>query len=198
MLAARRWALFLTSLFVLLAAGTAYAVTARVVQLQHEAGGYVSVVVAASKIAAHTPIAAADLKLVPLPRRLLTPGLLIDPATAVGKASAVALQPGDLVQAALLQRPVGAEPLRAYTLTNSSTVVIEPGVQVGDRLDVLAASHDKDGDHTALVLAGVEVIRTESDLRSRSVTLALTLEQAEALMQAEDFGRQVRLLRREA
>ncbi len=197
MLAARRWALLFTSLFVLLAAGAAYVAAARVQQLQREAGDFTDIVVAARAIDAHTPIVAADLAVERLPRRYLRAGLLTDPAASVGRASSVALQPGELLLEPMLRRPAGADPLRAYTLTSSAAVVIEPGIQPGDHLDILAAIHDKDGDRTSLLLAGVTVIRTQTDLRSRSVTLALSLDQAQALMYAEDFGRQVRLLRRE-
>lgn len=198
MLAARRWALLFTILFVLLSAAAAFAAAERMRSLEAAVGDEVAIVVAAVPIEAHTPITAAALATARLPRRYLRPGLLTDPSAAVGWSAAVPVKAGEVLTRAMLLKPLGDDALRAYTLTTSTTVVLEPGLLPGDRVDLLVAIHDKSSDRVERVLTGAVVIRVQNDPRSRSVTLALTVEQAVAVMQAENFGRQLRLLRPEA
>lgn len=194
--AAKRWAVVFTVLFVVLAGAAAYAAAAEIHRLQSDLGQTVQVLVAAVDIPAHTAITAAMIGTTRVPKRFWRPSLLRSADEAVGRGSQVPLKSGDLLTAPVLRQPQQSGPMRAYTFTAGSSVILEPEITVGDHIDILAAFHEKDQQYVRLLLSDVEVIRVTQDLRSRQITVLLSVEDARGVMLAENFARQVRLLRR--
>jgi len=169
----------------------------------------VQVVAAARAVAAGTTLAASDLVLKAVPPALTGPETMSDLSQVVGKVTRVPLVPGELVFRSKLVLPGGGAGLgthvppgyRAVTVAADEVKAVAGLLQPGDRVDVIATfSQEVAGaEKTRLLLEDVQVLavgkatevaaggRDAGELRS--VTLAVTPEQAIALTLAEETGR---------
>jgi Flp pilus assembly protein CpaB len=181
----------------LAAAGAVAAFWHQVQAWQNRHGSPVPLLVAAEDIPPLTALTPDRLATTPIEARDLPPGLHTDPAQVTGLVTAVPLRRGDLLTRAVLLPPDAMGEHRAFRLTESARggVVIPPGLRPGERVDILAAVKEGDRETVAPVLQGALVLEASAG-REPSLTLSLSLEEARRLMWAENYGRQVRVLRR--
>lgn len=158
-------------------------------------GTTVDVVVTARDVAAWTPLTEADLALRAVPEHYAGPAYLRSREEAVGRVPIADLPKGTGLPAYVLYTGPDLQPgERTWELRHDGTVLLETGLQPGQRVDVLAAGRlgDRDGVHS--VLQGARVLAVDAGGKNPAVTLAVTWEQAMALMQAENYARQVRVV----
>jgi len=169
----------------------------------------VRVVAAARAMPAGTVLTAADLVLTGVPPSLAGPETLTDLAEAEGKVTAVPLVPGELVLRSKLVHP-GTSPglgshlppgYRAVTVAADEVRAVAWLLRPGDRVDVIATFPREvaGADKSRLLLEDVQVVAVGRSTEVaggkgtsgevRSVTLAVTPEQAIALALAEETGR---------
>ncbi|MCG0238812.1 MAG: Flp pilus assembly protein CpaB [Firmicutes bacterium] len=197
MVETRRRAALAFLLAAVLASAAAWLFMQEVLRHQAALGRELPVLVAARPLPAWQPIGPGDLASQPVASRYLLPGLLTDPGAAVGKVPVAPLAPGEPVLAGLLRAPEEVPPdLRVVTLAAGERVVVEPGIAPGDRVDVVA-SYERDGVQvTEVYLVDVPVLDRVEEGTEVRVSLQLSLESARRLIHVENYGRQVRLLRR--
>lgn len=173
------------------------------------AGEEVRVVAAARAIPAGTALTASDLVLREVPPSLAGPETLTDLAQAEGKVTTVPLVPGELVLRSKLVYP-GTSPglggylppgYRAITLAADEVKAVAWLLRPGDRVDVIATFPREvaGADKSRLLLEDIQVVAVGRSTEAapgkgpggeiRSVTLAVTPEQAVALALAEETGR---------
>lgn len=168
------------------------------------------VVAAARAVPAKAVLAAGDLVLKEVPRTLVGVDFLSELDQAVGKVTKVPLLPGELLMRGKLAAPGEGEAglssqlpqgRRALTVAADEVKAVAGLVQPGDRVDVIAtlAGEVAGAEKSRLLLEDIPVLavgpRLESGQRvprgeaPRSITLAVTPEQAVALTLAEERGR---------
>lgn len=193
----------------LLTAALAYTYTA---SLTNQAGQptykMVPIVVARTAIPARTSILPAMLEVKRLPEPAVLPNSLRDPEEAVGAVTRDAVVAGEpLIRDRLW--PKGQQPgltfaipagKRAVTVAVNEVVGVGGFVKPGDLVDVLA-TFDREffgQESTVTVLQGVQVLAIAQTMKddgkadakvSTTVTLAVTLEEAQRLTLAEERGK---------
>ena len=170
-------------------------------------GGWV--VVARTDLPAATVIDAElsrdGLTLAPVPAGLVLPGLLRDPADAIGRRTSAFVSMGEpLTQASLGGSPgLGPPPLapgqRAVSVPLSAAgVALGPGA----RVDVVASTGEGLAGRTEVVVADAEVLATADGAATGDpmvggeALLRVTAPQALRITEALNFAREVRLLAR--
>ncbi len=170
-------------------------------------GGWV--VVARTDLPAATVIDAElsrdGLTLAPVPAGLVLPGLLRDPADAIGRRTSAFVSTGEpLTQASLGGSPgLGPPPLapgqRAVSVPLSAAgVALGPGA----RVDVVASTGEGLAGRTEVVVADAEVLATAGGattgdpMAGGEALLRVTAPQALRITEALNFAREVRLLAR--
>lgn len=158
-------------------------------------GETVAVVVAARPLPAWAPLAAGDLAVRPVPRRFAGPGHLASPAHLIGRMPVVAIPEGAPVPAyALYAGPELRQGELAWELRPSPNLILDARLRPGDRVAVLAAGGKGGQEAVRQVLAGARVLAVRQSEEEIAATLAVTLEQGKALMEAENFARQMRVV----
>ncbi|BDG59928.1 hypothetical protein caldi_10180 [Caldinitratiruptor microaerophilus] len=196
-----------------LVAGALAAVTAlaRLRALEAQLGEEVPAVVARVPLAAGEVIAPASLSTVGIARRYAFPSFYSDPAQVAGRVTRVPIAAGEPVLASMVARADGlALEQRVYTLVESERVFLEPDLAPGDRADVLVAYERGDNRLAEVYLQDALVVRVDTppapeavaaDLagpRGTRISLRIRLEEARRLAWAENFGQQIRVVRRPA
>jgi pilus assembly protein CpaB len=169
----------------------------------------VRVVAAARAMPAGTVLTAADLVLTGVPPSLAGPEAVTDLAQAEGKVTLVPLVPGELVLRSKLVHPGSGPGLgghlppgyRAVTVAADEVRAVAWLLRPGDRVDVIATFPREvaGADKSRLLLEDIQVVAVGRSTgvasgngpggEVRSVTLAVTPEQAIALTLAEETGR---------
>jgi pilus assembly protein CpaB len=209
-MSARRRALLLLALALMLGLLAASSVQRREAALDAALGPSTRVLVTAAPVAAGAALAQARPALRALPRRWAPPDALTDPAALAGAQAAVALPAGAYVTRAVLRTPGAAAPpvgpgervAEVVARGDPATVV------AGARVDVLVtreASGERPGT-TVLALEDVEVLDAAAapaaaDAAPQSgatvaASLRVTVSQAVYLAAAQSFARELRLLPR--
>lgn len=176
----------------------------------------VPIVVARTAIPARTAILPAMLDVKELPEPAVLPNNLRDPKEAVGAVTRDALVAGEPILRDRLW-PKGQQPgltfviptgKRAVTVAVNEVIGVAGFVKPGDVVDILG-TFDKEflgEESTVAVLQGVEVLAVAQTMKddgkadakvTTTVTLAVTLEEAERLTLAEERGK-LRLVLRPA
>lgn len=150
-------------------------------------------------------LARDGLTLAPVPAGLALPGLLHDPAEAIGRRTSAFVSMGEpLTQASLGGSPgLGPPPLaageRAVSVPLSAAgVALGPGA----RVDVVASTGEGLAGRTDVVVADAEVLATADGAASGDpmaageALLRVTAPQALRITEALNFAREVRLLAR--
>ena len=167
------------------------------------------IVVAATDLPAATVIddelSRDGLTLASVPAGLALPGLLHDPAEAVGRRTSAFISTGEpLTQASLGGSPgLGPPPLaagqRAVSVPLSAAGAV---LGVGDRVDVVASTGEGLAGRTEVVVADAEVLATADGasngdpMAAGEALLRVTAPQALRITEALNFAREVRLLAR--
>lgn len=194
----RRRGRMLLGLAVVLGTLTGWIANARTRELENQLGGRTLVLIAAQDIAPHTVIQREMLSLREIPLRYRMSGMipLSQQESVVGWVTLVGVKAGDLVTENMLARhPQGDPDRRTYTLAASPKIVFGDLAQ-GDRVDVLAVYRADNQDRSEIAVRDIPVLSAAQVGRQAQVTLLVTAEQAERLAWFENFGQQVRLLRR--
>ncbi len=167
---------------------------------QEQRGPEVAVVVAARAIPAHTKLTPELLTTIPIARRYVLPTYQTNLTALGGQVALVTIAPGDVITTSVAGPPAGLGPdERLLTVAAGEQVIMEPTIQTGDRVDMIVAFTDGGNDRSELYLTGLEAAAARRDGEQLlAVTLRLTLEQARQVVWAENFGRQVRLVRQPA
>lgn len=210
-MSARRRALLLGALALVLGGLAAADVSSREAALDRRLGGWVDVVVTSRPIAVGKPITADALAVRQVPGRFAPAAALADPGPAVGARAAVALPAGADVTTTVLggeEEPPPGAPVRSGERVADVTAIGRPALIVpGSRVDVLVTRDEAPGlqGRTVLAMEDVEVLASapagqdEGAGQPRvSASLRVTLRQAVALAAAQSFARELRLLPRAA
>lgn len=189
-----------------LAAATALA---RLRLLEAQLGEEVPAVVARTHLAAGEVIVPAALSTVGVARRYAFPSLYRDPAQVAGQVARIPITPGEPVLASMVAPADGlALEQRIYTLEAGERVILEPDLAPGDRADVLVAYERGDYRLAEVYLQDAIVVRIDAapspevagvnlaQPRGTRISLRITLEEARRLAWAENFGQQIRVVRR--
>lgn len=159
-------------------------------------GDRVPVAVAARPLSAGQPLRAGDLALRSTPAACAFSERVADPAAVLGHTLAVAVPQGAPVPTYALRPPPALHPgERAWEIRASERILLDSQIQPGDRADVLAAVGREGQGTVREVAAGVRVLAVDRSSRPDAVTLGVTPDQARELMTAENFARQVRVVR---
>lgn len=185
----------LIAVSVILAVGAAVTLINYAKAVKAQVGEMATVLAAAQPIPARTLITPGMLRQVELPRSYLHESLVSDLDTVSRSVSLISLQPGDLLVRSMLhpQSDMPADQ-RHVTLFAGKGVVFDPELSPGDTVDILASFRDGAADVTRLILSEVEVLAATP----KAITLILTLDQAQQVIWMENYGKQLRILRRPA
>jgi Flp pilus assembly protein CpaB len=152
----------------------------------------------------------AALVVVPAPEALVRPGVLTDPAEALGRRVAVPVGAGEpITQAVLGGGPgIGPAPLavgeRAVPVPLAAAGGGAAGLVVGARVDVVASTGEGLAGRTTVVVADAEVLAVAASATpdgvgaAGEVLLRVSSPQALRITAALNFSREVRLLVRPA
>lgn len=192
----RRRGRLLLSLSIVLGCLAAWAVHTRLREMERQLGVRVEVIVASADIPANAEIQAEMLTWREVPLRYVLAGMVpaTDQVDLVGGRAAVPIGQGQPVTRTLVVHPVSDLSLRSYTLTGSATVILG-ALEAGDRVDILAVYRAETGERSEIVMRDIQVVEVQADGKP-AATLAVTQAQAEQLAWLENFGKQLRLLRR--
>lgn len=163
--------------------------------LQAELGVMDTILVANQDIDPYTLLTTDMVRTAQIPRKFLQPSMVRDAETLGRSTTRVPLKRGDLITRPILME-VTDQPahMRHITLHAGKSVVMEPDIAAGDRVDIIASYRDgkADQDVTQVALVNVEVVSTNP----KGISLLLDMEQANQLIWLENYGRQLRVLRR--
>lgn len=162
-------------------------------------GRMVEVVIATRAIQPLTAVTAADVTVMKVPERFAGADHLSSTDQIVGKMMAVAVPKGaHLPRFALYTAPQLRPGERPWELHEGGNVLVDSGLQTGDLVDVLVASA-KGGQEVVLQIitrARVLDMRAREKERPLAISLGVSGDESRALMEAENFARQVRVVRR--
>ena len=138
------------------------------------------------------------------PSALLPTGSLDRPSQAVGRTAQFPLEAGEVLLASKLQRGdqggiahLIPEGLRAIVLPAAWLAGAPPPLATGDRMDLLAIHPQAAASSAGLILSDVEVLGTTGGTEApERIVLAVTLDQAQAVLQARASGYHMLLLAR--
>lgn len=159
-------------------------------------GETVPVVVAARALDAWVPITARDVSVWQVPVRFAGPERLFAPDDLDGKMLIAPIPEGAAIPSyAVYSGPELQPNRRTWELREAAKVILDRSIRPGDRVDVLAASSTEGEGIVQAVLSDVPVVAVRQEEKEFAVTLALTLDEGKVLMEAENFARQVRMVR---
>lgn len=207
----RRRALLLTGLALVLGTLAASDVSRRESALAEQLTPVVDVVVVRRAVEAGAPIPAGSLAVRRVPARYAPKGAFVHPRGLVGTRAAVALAPGTDLVPALLDDGQDAGPGAPVRDGERVVELVVRGsaelIRAGMRVDVLVTRDGPGGDGgaTEIVLQDAEVLDAEPGPEADGdvgeqvrVSLRVTVDQAPALIAAEQYAREVRVLSRAA
>lgn len=185
---------------VVLAVFAAWSVQNYVSTVQAKYGTTVKVVVAAQPIQARAVITEKMLDYHQIPLQAMLVGMVRveNQKDLIGQTLLVSLRPGDVLTKAMIGSNRTDDPnLRTYSMIMSERVLFPDGLANGDQVDLLASYKDKEGKQLSkVILTGIKVLEVKKEDRLQVVVLAVSAGDAETLAWYENFGQQVRLLRR--
>jgi Flp pilus assembly protein CpaB len=191
--AKRRIGLFL-GLSIVLAVIIAFTVHSRVASVEAQLGDQTAIYVAARHVPAQRPLTEDDLRTVRIPRSFVQAGMLTDAKDLLGQVSLVPLAPGDLITANMLTTryviPPGHRALRLY---RGQTLYFDDDLRPGDHVDLVATLVDDQRRETKLLLPRLPIV--ETDPRAQWVAVLVPEASANDVIYAENFARQLQLLR---
>lgn len=159
-------------------------------------GEMVGVVVAAKDIQPWIPVSAEDVKIRQVPRKYVDSQHINAPADVVGKMLSVAIPAGAGVPTYVIYSGLDLKQgERTWELRQTGNVVLDSGLQPGDRVDVMAAVTKASHESVQQILTGARVLSVQRKDKEFTVVLAVTMEQGKALMEVENFAKQVRVIR---
>lgn len=159
-------------------------------------GSQVKVVVAARPLHPWVPLTPGDLSTKQVPSPYTGPEHLTDPDQLVGRMLVAPIPAGAAIPSFALHAGPDLQPGEvAWELQSTGNVILDPHLQPGDRVSVLAATVNHEAEEVRQLLSGVRVVGVRSCEGGLAVTLAVTVDQGRALMAAENFARQVRVVR---
>lgn len=162
-------------------------------------GDTVPVVVAARALDAWVPITARDVSVQQVPIRFAGPERLPAPDDVDGKMLIAPIPEGAAIPGYAIYSGPDLQPhQRTWELREAAKVILDRSIRPGDRVDVLAAGSTDGEGIVRAVLSGVPVVAVRQEEKELAVTLALTLDEGKVLMEAENFARQVRMVRNPA
>lgn len=220
--ARRRRALLLISLALASGGLAASQVATRVRQVESAVGAPVPVVVMARDVGAGAELRPGDLAVRQVPERFVPPDALAAPEEALGLPVAAPIARGSQLTAAAIGAPGGEGvdgatpgPLRrgqrAVEVAVAGGEALAAGTGPGARVDVLVSTEPGAGAGTSFLAledvellgfggepasSGAEVAAPEAGGAAATATLRVTVRQAVYLTAAQNFAREVRLLRR--
>lgn len=161
-------------------------------------GTQVDVLVTARAVKPWTPLGADDVTVRRVPERFAGPDQLNRPDQVIGRMLIAAAPKGTpLYSFVLYSAPELHLGERAWELHAGGNLILDSHLQPGDVVDVLAApASGQTG--VRQILTGVRVLDAQAGNRDKPAMaiLAVTLDDGKALMEAENYARQVRVVRR--
>lgn len=149
-------------------------------------GATVPVLVTTRGIEAWSPMLAADVTVQEIPRRYAGEGYLSEAAQVVGRVLVADVPEGAALASYLLHAGPYLQPgERSWELRQSASLLLDSQLKPGDRVDVLAAGTSGEQERIHAVATGARVLSVRTEQQVRVATLAVTWEQALALMEAE-------------
>jgi Flp pilus assembly protein CpaB len=196
----RRRGGLLLSMAVVLGVATTVLISRYLATLEGQFGVQVMVLTAQTDIPAAQPIRDEMLTAKPVPARYLLPGMIRqgEKGRLLGRQLVSAVRSGQLVAESLLSPTTEVDTTpRAFSLLSSGRVIFDD-LRAGDRVDVLAVYKLGSQEKVETVMRNLSVLGMKStEGRSTTmVTLSLTPTQSERLAWFENFGSQIRLLKR--
>jgi Flp pilus assembly protein CpaB len=134
-----------------------------------------------------------------IPAKFVGESMIQDTSVALNHRTIVALKHGDYITKNVVRGSADVNSAqRTFSLISSSKVLIEPSIRPGDRVDVLGAYHDKatNDDRSLVIVSDLEVLGVTAQGKDAVVTLSVTVAQAQEIMRVENFGSQLRLIKR--
>jgi Flp pilus assembly protein CpaB len=184
-----------------LAALTAFSLQRYVASVEAQNGIIVKVLVAAEEIPPRTVLTEQMLDFRHGPLQAMLSGMVPADRTAelIGQTLLVGARKGDVITRAMTGAAQTTDPnLRAYPLYQSERVILPADLAAGDTVDLLASFKDQNGKPVSkVVLTGLRVLHAQQQDRNYQVVLAVSAGDAETLAWHENFGQQLRLLRRQ-
>ena len=150
----------------------------------HPEPAAVQIVVTRSPISAGAVVSAGDLATVAVPQSIAVRGAVIDPASAVGARTAVALPAGAPLMVAELAQPVGRPGDRDVAVRLDTAAGIPAGALAGARADLYATMAGRGG-RTRAVLRNVLVVSASADDGDAVATLRVPDRVVPVLVAAE-------------
>lgn len=161
-------------------------------------GTQVDVIVTARAVKPWTPLTAADLVTSKVPERFAGADHLSRPDQAMGRMLITAVPKGAPLSSFILYSGPDLRPdERTWELRDGGNVLLDSHLHPGDVVDVLAAPGTGQSG-VRLILTGVRVLDVRAGAHGSPAvaTLAITLDDGKTLMEAENYARQVRVVRR--
>lgn len=190
-----RWMLVAS---ILLGTLAGWAVTEQMDQLRRVHGTTVEVLVASRPITAQTVVTKEMLTSRAVPQRYVMKGMIAETERnqVVGSSVLISLPKDALLTADMLRSPTAQDSsTRPYMLSTSRQVVFW-GLKQGDLVDVMAIYEADNDGKTALIAEAVPVLSAWEENRVGYISLAVSPNQAQMLAYFENFGKQLRILRR--
>lgn len=188
-----RWLLLLAGLFATLAV---VLFINHVHAAERQFGEFVEVVVARKDIPMRVPITEEMVDVTPIPLKYVRPGMVTKVEDVLGKVSLVAIGKDQLITESALRTEVMPKGMRPLAMTLAQNVLFDLDLKAGDRVDVLAAFKEDGNDVSKVVMEDLEVVGLSSEGKLRQLTLLVSVEDAPRLMWMENYGKQVRFVRR--
>jgi Flp pilus assembly protein CpaB len=199
MVAMKRRAWLFSILTLVCFIGAALIMGARVSDAERANGQMVPVVIAKKDIAPQSTLTEDLLELQYIPAKFVGESMIQDTSVALNHRTVVALKHGDYITKNVVRSSADVNSAqRTFSLISSSKVLIEPSIRPGDRVDVLGAYHDKatNDDRSVVIVSDLEVLGVTAQGKDAIVTLSVTVDQAQQIMRVENFGNQLRIVKR--
>ena len=175
----------------------AWLVNRQITSLEQALGTTVPVLIAKEDIMTDKVLTEAMVTFREIPLRFVMPGMI--PATdlkdVMSAKAIVTVKQGEIITQNSFETRTSDGTPRTYLMESSANVVFG-GLQQGDRVDILVAYHADDTDRAEILLRDIPVLGVSVTDQHQDVTLSLSVAQAEKLAWYENYGKQIRLLKR--
>lgn len=159
-------------------------------------GEMTSVVVASKDLQPWVPLSSSDMKMRQVPQQYVGTEHVRSPDELVGQVLSVPVPVGASIPSYALYTGPDLKPgERTWELRQAANLILDSQLQIGDRVDVIAAVVKDGQESVRQVLAAARVIGVERTEKDLIVILAVTLDQGKTLMEVENFAKQVRVVR---
>lgn len=165
------------------------------------------VVAAAADISVGTKLEAVHLKVIPLPKEVISKGNFTELEEAVGRVATQPLYADEILLEKRLTQHTGGSPLaaviengkRALTVRVNDVIGVAGFLLPGNRVDVVSTKHENRGRESVsnTIVENLKVLAVDQTVSSdkndpvivRAVTLEVTPEQAESIVKATEEGK---------